>query len=70
MVGSQKVGEEPRSMSVDASGRFLVVANQNSDNVVSYRIDPWTGGLTQVSSVSVSHPAFAGIVDWRCAFSA
>jgi 6-phosphogluconolactonase len=65
LVGSQRVGKEPRSMGIDATGRFLVVANQNSDSVVSYRVDPWTGGLTEASSVSVSHPAFAGIVDWR-----
>jgi 6-phosphogluconolactonase len=38
-------GEWPRNFAIDPSGRFLLVANQNTDNVVVFSIDPETGML-------------------------
>jgi 6-phosphogluconolactonase len=41
----------------DPSGRYLFVANQDSDNIVVFKIDPQTGGLTPTgTSVSLSKP--------------
>lgn len=42
----------PRAFAVDPSGRFLVVANQYSDSVVSFRIDPENGGLAPAGYVA------------------
>jgi 6-phosphogluconolactonase len=39
-------GVTPRNFSIDPSGHFLVVANQNSNNVVFFRRDIQTGLLT------------------------
>jgi 6-phosphogluconolactonase len=62
LVAAVRVGKEPRHFSVDPDGRFLIVANQFSDSVVSYRIDRDSGDLTQVDTEAVSHPEFAGAV--------
>ena len=40
------MGRTPRDFAIDPSGRFLLVANQNSDAVIVLRIDPQTGKLT------------------------
>ena len=50
-------GESPRNFRIDPSGRFLLAANQNSDNVVVFRIDPQDGSLTPTGSrIAVSAP--------------
>jgi 6-phosphogluconolactonase len=36
----------PRGMGVDPTGRWLIVANQKTENVVEYAIDPAAGKLT------------------------
>ena len=36
-------GQGPRSFVIDPSGKFLLVANQNTDNVFTFRIDKSTG---------------------------
>lgn len=47
LTGSQSSkGRTPRSFVIDPSGRFLLVANQDTDNVVTFKIDPVTGMLT------------------------
>jgi 6-phosphogluconolactonase len=38
-------GRTPRNFVIDPSGKFLLVANQNSDSVIVYRIDQATGKL-------------------------
>jgi 6-phosphogluconolactonase len=38
-------GDWPRNFTLDPSGKFLLVANQRSDNVVSFAIDAQTGRL-------------------------
>jgi 6-phosphogluconolactonase len=45
-VGYQPVfGKEPRNFTLDPSGRYLLVANQNSNNIVIFRVDRQTGLL-------------------------
>jgi 6-phosphogluconolactonase len=45
-------GKWPRNFTIDPSGRFLLVANQHTDNVVSYHIDSQTGRLTPTGHVA------------------
>jgi 6-phosphogluconolactonase len=46
LVGHQPVkGKTPRNFIVDPTGRFLLVANQDTGNVVTFRIDQETGKL-------------------------
>jgi 6-phosphogluconolactonase len=50
-------GKTPRSFTLSPSGRFLLVANQDSDLLVSFRIDPLTGQLgEQVDAAQVGTP--------------
>ena len=44
-------GKEPRNFAIDPSGKYLLAANQNSNNVVVFRIDPKTGRLTATGQV-------------------
>ncbi|WP_158222796.1 lactonase family protein [Rhodopirellula sp. MGV] len=43
-------GEIPRGFGITPDGRFLVVANQQTGNVISLRIDPKSGSLTPTGS--------------------
>jgi 6-phosphogluconolactonase len=48
-VGHQStLGKTPRDFAIDPSGRYLVVANQNSDALTAFRIDDQTGKLAAV----------------------
>jgi 6-phosphogluconolactonase len=38
-------GKFPRHVTLDPSGRFLFAANQNSNSVTTFRVDPSTGRL-------------------------
>ena len=50
-------GKIPRSFGIDPSGRWLLAANQNSDNVVVFKIDPSTGQLAAAGgSIEVGAP--------------
>jgi len=50
-------GQTPRNFGIDPTGKFLLVANQNSDNIVVLEIDPNTGALTPTGkSVKVATP--------------
>jgi len=44
-------GKTPRSFAIDPSGKSLLVANENSDNIVAFRIDQKTGRLTSTGKV-------------------
>ena len=44
-------GKIPRSFEIDPTGKFLFAANQKSDNIVVFRIDPKTGRLTPTGQV-------------------
>ena len=52
-IGQQETkGKSPRSFTIDPSGNFLLVANQNTDNVVTFRIDQQTGLLHETGLVA------------------
>ncbi len=56
-------GKTPRNFALDPSGQVLLAANQNSDNVFTYRIDKQTGKLTATGqSVSLPSPMFVEVV--------
>jgi 6-phosphogluconolactonase len=56
-------GNWPRNFALDPSGRVLLVANQNSNDVFTYTIDKQTGKLTPTGkSVSVPSPMFVEVV--------
>jgi 6-phosphogluconolactonase len=50
-------GSSPRGFAIDPGGRFLLVANQDSDSVVSFKIDPTTGELGFMSQIKLPSPA-------------
>ena len=46
-IGEQStLGKTPRNFAIHPSGNWLLVANQNSDEIVTFRLDPATGLLT------------------------
>jgi 6-phosphogluconolactonase len=54
-------GHLPRFFSIDPSGKFLIAANQGSGELVTFSIDPSSGGLTRVGP-GVSVPAPVSLV--------
>ena len=44
-------GKAPRNFAIDPTGRFLFVANQESNNIVVFKIDPKTGRLTDTGQI-------------------
>jgi 6-phosphogluconolactonase len=58
LVGHQStLGKTPRNFSFDPTGNFLLVANQNSDNIVIFSIDHNTGLLTDTGKrINVPNP--------------
>ena len=56
-------GQTPRNFDVTEDGRYVVVANQGSDNVVIFATDAG-GGLSETQTISVpAHPFFVTVVD-------
>jgi 6-phosphogluconolactonase len=49
-------GKTPRNFEIDPTGKFLLAANQESDNIAVFRIDTSTGNLTPAGAV-VSVPS-------------
>jgi len=45
------MGKTPRNFAIDPTGRFLLAANQESGNIVAFRIDATTGRLTPTGEV-------------------
>jgi len=45
-------GKTPRNFSLDPTGAWLLVANQESDTIVPFRRDPGTGRLTATGPVT------------------
>lgn len=43
-------GNFPRDFALSPSGRYLLAANQNSDNILIFAIDPADGGLSQTGT--------------------
>jgi len=58
LAGHQAVmGKTPRNFNFDPTGNFLLVANQNSDNIVIFRVDQRTGLLHDTGKrIMVSRP--------------
>ncbi|MEM2092200.1 MAG: beta-propeller fold lactonase family protein, partial [Candidatus Bathyarchaeia archaeon] len=51
-------GRTPRNFAIDPSGRFLLVANQRSNKIVSFLVDQETGALKPLGhEVHVPSPA-------------
>ena len=59
LLGHQSTqGEVPRNFTIDPSGNWLIVANQQSNTLVVFRRDMQGGGLKQVGNpISVKHPS-------------
>lgn len=52
------MGKTPRNFVIDPSGNYLLVANQNTDNVFVYRINKLTGKLTLTPNIiKVGNPS-------------
>jgi len=51
-------GRTPRNFSLDPSGRFIIVANQDSNNLVSFSIDNESGRLNKMSELEIPSPVF------------
>lgn len=49
-------GKTPRNFNIDPSGAWLLAANQESGNLVSFRRDPATGALTQITETASPSP--------------
>ena len=58
VVGQQPVlGKTPRNFNFDPGGNYLLVANQNSNNVVVFKVDRKTGLLTDTGNrIDVGNP--------------
>ena len=56
-IGFQSVlGKHPRNFSLSPKEDFLLVANRDTDNIISFKRDSLTGKLTFVSEVSAPSP--------------
>jgi len=49
-------GKFPRGFTIEESGQYLLVANQNSDNIVSFKRDSDDGSLTCVDVITAPTP--------------
>jgi 6-phosphogluconolactonase len=57
VANQSTLGKTPRNFSLDPSGRFLLVANQNSDEIVVFKRDEITGLLTDTGTrIKVGSP--------------
>jgi 6-phosphogluconolactonase len=58
LVGHQPtLGKTPRNFSFDPSGNYLFAANQNSNNIVVFRVDHTTGLLKDTGNrIDVGNP--------------
>lgn len=56
-------GEWPRNFGLDPAGGVLLVANQYTDEIVTFRMDETTGALTQLATTPTgSGPQWVGVV--------
>jgi 6-phosphogluconolactonase len=49
-------GKTPRNFTIDPTGNYLLVANQNSDSVIIFKRDKTTGLLTFISQFETGNP--------------
>jgi 6-phosphogluconolactonase len=56
-IGWESVrGQMPRNFNIDPTGMYLLAANQDSNNIVTFRIDQETGKLTEASQLQTPTP--------------
>src|SRR5262249_26486963 len=56
-------GRTPRMFALDATGALLYAANQQSNNVVPFAIDPTTGTPAPTATqITAQAPAFVGVI--------
>lgn len=59
-------GKTPRNFGISPDGRYLLAANQESHNVVVFRIDPKSGRLTSTGSIlEVPSPVCVKLLDGK-----
>ena len=65
LAGAQStLGLTPRNFMIDPSGTFLIVANQNSDNIVIFKRDKQTGLLSDTGErIHVSSPVCVKMIN-------
>ena len=49
-------GDWPRDITLDASGKYLGIANQRSDNVTVYQVNQHNGTLTKPVKIQAPTP--------------
>ncbi|SDE81041.1 6-phosphogluconolactonase [Mucilaginibacter pineti] len=50
-------GKNPRDFAIDPTGKFMIVANQNSDNMYVFRIDQSSGRISQTGiKIDIGNP--------------
>jgi len=50
-------GKTPRNFAIEPTGAFLLAANQTTNTIVVFRIDPTSGGLTDTGvKIEVGSP--------------
>jgi len=50
-------GKNPRDFAIDPTGKWLIVANQDGNNIVVFKINPGTGSLTTTNNtIQVGNP--------------
>jgi 6-phosphogluconolactonase len=66
LVGhTSTTGATPRDFGISPDGAYLLVANQTSGSIVTFRVNVDTGSLNPVSTLSgLNSPAFVGAVQW------
>ena len=62
LVGTPSCGGDwPRHAAFDPTGRLLLVANQKSNNVVTFSVDQTAGTLTQIADFSTPTPVCVNV---------
>jgi len=64
VAGHQPTGGEwPRNFGIDPAGDILLVANQNSSTIVTFRVEHTAGGLTSLMTIPTDgQPAWVGVI--------
>ncbi|MEO6455316.1 MAG: beta-propeller fold lactonase family protein, partial [Ginsengibacter sp.] len=57
------MGKTPRNFLIDPTGNFLLVANQNTDNVVVFKRNKQTGLLQQTDEFKVPKPVCLKMIE-------
>jgi 6-phosphogluconolactonase len=56
-------GKTPRNFAIDPSGKWLLAANQDSNDIVTFRVNPKTGRLTPAGkTIEVNSPTIVDFV--------